>query len=575
MKRIAVTSAIVLVAGFAALSPLLMSSGGAAPPAKLEAILASSAPPATVKERLARFAPAPVGVKPGKLNPKHLRLVEKLVEAADHLDRVFWRQVSEGGLETYETLAAAEGERAAELAGLMAVNYGPWDRLVRNEAFIGTRPKPAGGALYPADISRRELQGFMDDHPEAVADLMSPYTVVRRKGAGLVAIAYSEKYRSDLKKAAGALREAAAFSNWDSLKDFLLTRADSFSSGDYYGSELKWMETDDCPFIVVMGPYEFYEDLLMGNKAAFEAIIALRDDKQTMRFKGLAEQIPAILAALPLDAGLKERLVPVKQQPITVADELYAAGDTRAGAQTTAFTLPNDPRVRSLKGTRQVILRNVARAKFNHSWLPLSRLVVAEDQVVEISFDSYFDQLIGVELARGITTGQVKYPDGSTGGARQGLRQRYHAIEEAKSDALGLFIAFYLMEHGFLGERTELSAAATYIASVFRVIRFDSGGAHGVAKAIVFNYLARRGAFVYDPTTRRYRADMEKLKPAVTDIMGELFGILATADYDRAGQLIMEFGLLSDDVREKLADLRDVPVDIKPEYSIKKAFEKR
>ena len=556
-----------------AAAPLFLCAvrGDAGPPVTAKAVLASSQPDAVVAGKLSDFVAAPVGVAPGKISPKVLPLILKLVEAADHLDRVFWFQVSEGGYDIYQSLLAEGSERARGLTDLMAIHYGPWDRLDNNEPFIGTRAKPAGAAYYPADLSRRELQVFMDEHPELMGDILAPYTVVRRKGAGLVTIPYSEKYRADLKLAAGALREAAAFSRWDSLKEFLLARAEALGSDDYYASEMKWMETDDCPLIVVMGPYEFYEDLLMGSKAAFEAIIALRDDAQTLRFKGLGEELEGIFQALPLPAEVKDRLTTTKLRPITVADEIYAAGDTRSSAQTTAFTLPNDSRVREAKGTRQVILRNVARAKFNHSWLPLSRLVVAEDQNVEITFDSYFDQLISVELARGIRPGEVKYPDGSTGSAREGLRQRYHAFEEAKSDVLGLYIVFYLMDKGLLEKRKVVAAGATYLASVFRVIRFDMGGAHGMAKSIVFNSLAGMGAFVYDPTTRRYRVDEKKLRPAVEELLGQLFAVLVSADYDRAGKMIIEYGLLTPDVREKLGDLQDVPVDIKPEYSIKKA----
>jgi hypothetical protein len=548
--------------------------GLSGPPATAESILASSAPVDALKIQLSRFVEAPVGVKPGRINPKDLRLLAKLIEAADYLDSVFWMQVSEEALDIRQVLSQVGGEQAAVLVQLLGIHYGPWDRLENNRPFVGNREKPAGAAFYPADLSRLELQGYMDANPETIGDLLSPYTVVRRKGAGLVAIPFSEKYRELLTRAGGALREAAAFSDWPSLKDFLLARADALATDDYYHSEVKWMDTEDCPYIVVFGPYEFYEDRLMGSKAAFEAIIALRDDGETQRFKGLAEQIPAILEGLPVDAELKAKLVAIPARPITVADEIYAAGDTRAGAQTTAFSLPNDTRVREKKGTRQVILRNVARAKFNHSWLPLSRLVVAEEQSVDISFDSYFDQLITVELARSILPGTVTAADKSPTSAREGLRQRYHALEEAKSDVLGLYMTFELMDKGMLEKRRGMSIAATYLASVFRVIRFDVGGTHGLAKAMVFNSLARRGAFVYDPTTRRYGADMKVFRTAVQELLKELLEVMVAGDYDRAGRLIVEYGLVSEDMREKLSELGDVPVDIRPEYPIKKALEK-
>ena len=560
---------VVVVSSLVWLSPSL-----ATPPPNIDAILASSAAEAVVTEKLSRFARAQVWVEPGMLKPRDLKLVGKLVEAADHLDRIFWEQVYEGGWEIFEALVKRGSQRSAGLATLMSIHYGPWDRLDNNEAFIGTRHKPAGAAYYPGDISRVELDRFVEANPDKVGEILSPYTVVRRKGEGLVVIPYSVRYRTHLNAAAAALREAAAYSRWPSLKEFLLARADSFGSDDYYGSEIKWMETEDCPYIVVMGPYEFYEDLLTGSKAAFEAIIAIRDEDRTALFQGLSEKAPEILEALPMKAELKAKLGSTKLKPITVAHEIYAAGDTRSGAQTTAFTLPNDPRVRERKGTRQVILHNVARAKFNHSWLPLSALVVADDQNVEISFDSYFDQLIAVELARSVAPVEVQTVEGRSLTAKEGLKQRYHTIEEAKSDALGLFTAFFLVEKGFFKGRTRLSAAATYLASVFRVVRFDLGGAHGLAKSIVFNFISSKGGFVYDPTTRKYRVVLERLEPAVVELVGELLDIMVRADYDKAGRFIMEYGLLSDDMRKKMQELTDVAVDILPEYPIKTLLQK-
>jgi hypothetical protein len=279
------------------------------------------------------------------------------------------------------------------------------------------------------------------------------------------------------------------------------------------------------------------------------------------------------MSHVPVRHEVKAGLSLLKQTPIIVADEIYAAGDTRAGAQTTAFTLPNDGRVRQQKGTRQVILRNVARAKFSKSWLPLSQLVVAEDQAVQITFDSYFDSLVAVELARAIAPGPVKLPDGKEEDARTALRQRYQTIDEAKSDVLGLWAALEMTRRGTFGERRPISAAATYLAAVFRVIRFDMGGVHGLAKACAFNFLSKRGAFVYDPTVRRYRVDMDKLDAAVEELVNELIETLAAGDYDRAGRFIVEYGILSDDVRQKLDELSGVPVDIVPEYSIRKVLQ--
>ncbi|MFH1531105.1 MAG: hypothetical protein ABIK09_10295 [Pseudomonadota bacterium] len=519
-----------------------------------------------IEERLKQFAPAPIGVEPGRLTPRDLKLIGKLVEAADWIDRVFWDQVSDVGRGWYEVLLEAGGERAQRLARLMEIHYGPWDRLRDNQEFIGTRSRPQGAGFYPSDASRRELDGYLELHPEHIGTLMGPYSVIRRQGDGFVSIPYGEKFRTELSRAATALREAAGYAKDDALEEFLVARADALLSGEYLESEMAWMETAASPLIVVFGPYEFYEDHLWGVKASFEAIIALRDDKETLRFAALASRMEDLVAALPISEACRARLSTRKQAPVTIADEIYAAGETRAGAQTSAFSLPNDLRVRQKKGSRQVILRNVARAKFNHSWVPLSHHVVAEEQLVHLDFNSYYHLLIAVQLAHGI----APVIGADEVDPRTKLRQRRQIIEEARSDALGLAILLQLADGAVLEGLTPTRAAVTWLTAAFRVVRLDPGGAHGVAKAITYNFLAAEGVFVYDPTTRRYRVKVDALKPAVAKLCETLVKMTLDGDYAGAGALIMEYGLLSGDVQAKLSELGDVPVDIVPEYSIKR-----
>ena len=564
-KRTGVVFAVVLCLGSVAVSPCL------AEPVQGDAVtlMSHAEGDGEIRARLAQFASAPIGVVPGRLTPRDLKLLGKLVEAADWIDRVYWDQVSEMGRGWYEALRDAGSERATRLAQLMAIHYGPWDRLRDNQEFIGTRGRPLGAGFYPSDASRRELDAYLSAQPEQIGNLMGPYSVIRRKGDGFVSISYADKFREELSRAATALREAAGYAKDDTLEEFLVARADALLTGEYLESDMAWMETAGCPLIVVFGPYEFYEDHLWGVKASFEAIIALRDDEETQRFAALASRMEELVAGLPLSDSCRARLSTRKQAPVTIADEIYAAGETRAGAQTSAFSLPNDLRVRQKKGTRQVILRNVARAKFNHSWVPLSHHVVAEDQLVHLDFNSYYHLLIATQLAHGITP---VIGDGAED-PRTKLRQRRQIIEEARADILGLAILLQLADNGILEGLTPASAAVTWLTAAFRVVRLDPGGAHGVAKAIAYNFLAAEGIFLYDPTTRRYRVKVDDLRPAVAKLCEILVQITLEGDYRAAGTLIMEYGLLSGDVQAKLGELGHVPVDIVPEYSIKAMLE--
>lgn len=541
------------------------SAAGTSSSGSLDAILASAVPHDVVVGRLGQFAVAPVGVEPGRIPSKLFPLIRKLIEAADLLDEVFWEQVSQNGHDVYTTLLLDPSERAQGLAKLLAAHHGPWDRLAGNQPLVGLRLKPEGAALYPTDLSHGEFQDYLDSHPESIGELLSPYTVVRRQGSQLVAIRYSVKFKPQLEAASALMKEAAAMAPWKPLKEFLMGRADAFLSDDYYPSELKWVDSVESPLIVVAGPYEFYEDAFMGAKTTFEAILAWRDDAETERFAGLREEMPSVLANLPLPSEVRVNLIVGKTHPVTIADEIYAAGEARSAGQTLAFALPNDPRVQGQKGLRQVVLRNIARAKFTYTAQPLSREVVAEDQNVEVTFGSYFDLFIASELARSIRPASPA----TEGLEKTKLRQRILVIEEAFSDVVGLLTLMHLSEKGLMDRRSFAALGATFITQAFRVLRFDEEGVHGVAKALAFNFMARKKAFLYDPTTKRYRVDLDRLKPAAEALVMELAPILVFKEVDKAAKLVLDYGLLTPDMRDKVLEVKDVPVDILASFHCK------
>jgi hypothetical protein len=529
---------------------------------RLDRLLQDSLGQSVLDRELARFAPAKLGLPPGSLSPRELRLAGKLVEAARHMDRIFRQQVFEDGAYWYDTLSLSPHPKAKRLAALLELHYGPWNRLNDDQPFMGVGLRPKGVAFYPPDASVAEIDAFIRNNPQQAGAIMSPYSVVRRSGRDLVAVGYSEKYKRDLRAASAALREAAGLTDDKPLKEFLLARADAFLSDNYYPSELLWMDSVKSPWVVVLGPYEYYEDRLLGAKAAFEAILAITDRAETERFRTLLSKLPELFKTLPIPAQFKARLKVQPQSEVLIANLLYAAGQTRAGAQTTAFSLPNDPRVIKEKGSRQVILKNVAQAKFEKSWLPLSKLVVAEEQLSAVDFDSYFNLLLATQLAHTIVV------DGGDEEVAGRLRQRRQIIGEARADAMGLLVLLQLAEYGLLPELTERTAAITWLVSVFRVVRLDSGGPHSMAKTAAYNFLAARGAFTYDPTARRFSADVNRLGPAVEELVAELTDLWLAGDYKRAGSFIIDHGLPSEEMRATIGLLDEVPVDIRPSYGI-------
>jgi hypothetical protein len=492
------------------------------------------------------------------------------VEAAEAVDRIFWDQVSDCGYDTWRNLSVQPDALLQKYADLVRLHYGPWDRRADNEPFLGRSPKPEGAAFYPADLSRRELERWIDAHPADREAFLSPVTVVRRQGSGLVAVPYSQKYAPWLERASAALRAAVPLSECPGLARFLAARAEAFTSNDYLKSEMAWMDTGECPVEVAIGPYEFEEDRLNGYKASFAAIIALKDYGETAKIAKLGQYAGELVAALPLPDALRDRVEPVKGQPITIAHEVFAAGDYRAAFQVRALTLPNDERVRVSKGTKHIIFKNVVDAKFEHLFLPLARRVLAEDQAAAVTADAYFDILLLWQLAHGLAPKLIALPGGGNIQPRLLLRQRAGVVEAARAEAVALLNGLALVKKGVLPPAMGSAIPIAYLASVFEDLRVSAGDTRGLAKLVVYNALAAGEAFRYDPTSRRFFVDDAKLPAALAALVTELLSIEVQGDYERAGRLVVEHGIVPPEVRAKLDELANLPIDLAPRYTIQK-----
>ena len=200
--------------------------------------------------------------------------------------------------------------------------------------------------------------------------------LIRRDADGkLMTVPYSEEYREFLEPAAKLLREAAALTTNQTLKDFLTKRADAFASDDYYASDVAWMDLD-APIEVTIGPYETYEDELFGYKAAFEAYVTLRDEAESGKLAKFSQHLQELEDNLPMDARYRNPKLGAAS-PIRVVNEVFSSGEGNSGVQTAAFNLPNDERVVKEKGSKRVMLKNVQEAKFKKILVPISRVVLS------------------------------------------------------------------------------------------------------------------------------------------------------------------------------------------------------
>jgi len=553
-------------------------------------LLQRSVSPAQVKARLSLYPKVSLGVPKHRIPHDIKKMLPHIRVAADAIDRVYWQQMSSNGLQMRAELQKMarfeKNATAADFLRLLGIHYGPWDRHHDDARFLGTRTRPAGANFYPRDVSKREIDQWLAKKPAVRPKVYNPYTVIRRTRKGLTTVPYSKAFSTDLKKASKALTAAAAAHRCvekkpaaegaapvakncrcQGLADFLKARARSFQDDSYLTSEILWLETGDCPLDLAIGPYEFYEDRLLGLKTSFEAIVYLRDERESKRFVHLMKHHQALIENLPIPPDLRPRFEMLKPSRITVGNVLYTAGDARSGYQIRAFVLPNDQSVRSARGTKNVILKNVVKAKFDALAKPVARRVFGTKLFNQVTFQAYFDILLAWQFAHGVQAMNIEQPDGSKTTARKLLRARYTLMELVKGEAIALLNYAFLRNKGVFPKNSDAAMAATFLASFFDASRLARSSPQTIAKAVIYNYLAKEWVFRYNPTKRTFEVNPPALQPAVRKLVAEVLQIIARGDYAGAGRLIIQYGILPGEVHDKLNELGNLPVDISPMYT--------
>lgn len=518
---------------------------------------------AEVQEMLIVYAPVTIDVPWELLDESERNALENLYHAAKLMDDIFLIQVSEDNPGLREKL---QKKGDADYLRFFKINFGPWDRIEGDKPVLTDAPKPLGANFYPLDMTREEFERWLADHPDDKDGFESNFTVIRRdRDGGLITVPYSTEYRGKLKKAAKYLEKAADQTQNKSLAKFLRLRAKAFLSDDYFDSDMAWMDVTDNILDVTIGPYEVYEDNLLNYKAAFEAFICVRDPAESMKLEGLKRYLVKMEKNLPIPDEHKN-LDRGTESPISVVDVVFTAGDTKAGVQTIAFNLPNDERVREAKGSKKVMLKNMCEAKFDKILKPIAERIVAEDQLSLITFDAYFNHILLHEFSHGLGPGRITLSDGTETTVNKALRETYSALEEAKADVVGQHNFYYLINEGVFPSDLEKETAVTYLAGFFRSVRFGIESAHGRGNMIAFNYLKEKGAYMLDPATGRWSVDLTKAKDVIRDLSNKLLMIQALGDYEEAKKLIARYGEMSADVKESLASLAGIPVDIEPVF---------
>ncbi|MFQ5639500.1 MAG: peptidase [bacterium] len=521
---------------------------------------------ADVGDLLAKFAPVEIKADISFLPDNEQQALAKLVEASKYMDEIFLRQVWEQNPKYRKALAERSDELGKKAYAYFNISFGPWDRLDEHEApFIGKMPRPAGAGYYPEDLSKEEFEAYLKERPEAAKELTGLFTLVRRNGEALTAEAYSQAFKEWLEPAAKLMREAADLTGNASLQKYLRSRADAFFSNDYYQSDIDWMDLES-PIEITIGPYEIYEDKLFGYKAAFESFLTITDPGESEKLARYKAELPAMERNLPIPNNMKN-LDRGSASPIRVVDVVFTAGDTKSGVQTIAYNLPNDERVREEKGSKKVLLRNVIAAKYEKILTQIADRLVKQEQVNYVSADAFTNEVLFHELSHGLGPGNITV-DGRETEVRKELKELYSGLEEAKADIMGVYNIYFLIEKGLMPEKLSKEIAVTYLAGLFRGIRFGIGEAHGKGNALQFNYMMEKGAIQYDDQTGTYSVNSDSFKNWVRELVQDICILQANGDYAGVQKLYEKYVHLPEVLSNSLEKLTGIPVDIVPQYTL-------
>ncbi len=530
----------------------------------------------TLEQKIARFASTEISADISKLSSGDSKTINKIIEAAQLMDPIFLHQVWSGNKKILKKLEMDSTAIGRKLLHYFRINMGPWSLLDNNELFIDGAPqeKPAGANYYPENMAKEEFLKWVDglnvkEREKATGFF---YVIKRTENGKMQTIPYSKEYCKWLEPAAKLLKDAAQSTENATLKNFLILRADAFISNDYYASDVAWMELDS-PIELTIGPYETYMDELFNYKAAFEVFVTLRDETESAKLKKFSNYLQDIENNLPIDPKYRNPKLGA-MSPIRVVDVVYAAGEGNRGVQTAAFNLPNDDKVVHEKGSKKVMLKNMQEAKFDKVLVPISKIVLTQSQQKYLSFDAFFTHILAHELMHGLGPHNI-IVNGKETNVRQELKELYSAIEEAKADVTGLFALQFLIDKGLLDKKMEEEMYTTYLASMFRSVRFGINEAHGKGIAIQFNFLADEGAVKNDEAEGTFEINNLKIKNAVKKLTGEILTIEAEGSYIKAKTLIEKYAIIHPAMQKGLDKLGSIPIDIEPHFTLVKKADGR
>lgn len=503
----------------------------------------------TLKAKTEKYAPVDLTADLSKLTENERKMLPLLIEVAKIMDELFWAQANpEAKRDSFATPQEKE---------LYTINYGPWDRLEGNNPFIlGVKAKPEGANFYPLDMTKQEFEKWQSPNKS------NQYTMVRRDDAKfLKTVPYSEYFKTQLEKAATLLKQAAELAEDEGLKNYLTLRAEALLTDNFNPSDIAWLQMKNNTIDFICGPIETYEDKLFGIRTSYEAYLCIKDKEWSQRLVKYAALLPKLQAELPVDPKYKAE-TPGSNSDLGAYDAIYYAGHCNSGSKTIAVNLPNDGALQLQYGTRRLQFKNVIRAKFDKILKPIAEELIDPSQVANVTFDAFFNDVMFHEVAHGLGIKYVITSNGKTQ-VKDALGALGDALEEGKADILGLYMITKLADMGEFTPQELNNCYVSFMAGIFRSVRFGSASDHGRANLIRFNYFKERGAFSRT-AQGKYKVDFVKMKDAMNSLSTLILTLQGNGDKAAVEKLFNEKGVMDNQLKADLDRLKakNIPVDI-------------
>ncbi len=569
-----------------------------------------------LKDRLNSYKQITLTTDTSELSDAERKCIVHLIKAAEHADNIFWMQSYMSKDE------ALKGIKDPDLKQFIKINYGPWDRLNNDEPFVASvGAKTKGVNFYPDGFDPSQVMEDMKFRvfdPYTVVYYFDPKDAEKYQKMGqmppprerfptlngkeIEIESYSMVYQKELIPLTEALRAASEAIQEEDPKfaEYLIQRIDALFTNDYIISDISWLNLNSHLDIII-GPIENYEDKLTGSKTSFEAYVLVRDREWGAKLEKYVALLPELQAGLPVEEKYKPSLGPNVSETETVEptidengnvieeavgeiseiieiegfppverpekpmsqlavfDAIYYAGDCNSGSKTIAVNLPNHEVIQEYFGTRRSQLKNTMKAKFDEIVVPISEKVIHPSQRKKINFNAFFSNVMFHEVAHGL--GIKNLIDNQDQTVREALGATYSAIEECKADVLGLYMVTKLIDMKELDGDLE-DFYVTFVASVYRSVRFGASSAHGKANMITFNTLMNSGCL--ESTNKGMKVDVAKMRSAIESLAAELLILQGDGNVDGVNTMLSGRGKIGDSLKTQIDGLNaaNIPVDI-------------